>query len=218
MKLLVGNKNYSSWSMRPWLVLKHFGIPFSDEVLSLAREGWKDVLTARTPAGLVPVLEHDGLAIGETLAIIEYLNDLYPQLGIWPKDVKQRAMARALASEMHAGFSALRAAAPMNIRASMPGRVSVEQVQKDLDRLNEVLGNALTESGGPYLFGEFSAADAMFAPVAMRIMTYQLPVSDQVTRWVDAIRTNSAVQAWTAEARAETEIVPADELDVVTNP
>ena len=135
MKLLIGNRNYSSWSLRPWLVLKHFDIPFEDEVLQLSGEGWRDVLAQRSPTGRVPVLIDGDLVVPETIAIIEYLADRFPDKAIWPEEMGQRALARAASAEMHSAFSSLRNHAPMNLRASHPGKVIVDSVAKDLHRL-----------------------------------------------------------------------------------
>ncbi|SEQ60144.1 glutathione S-transferase [Devosia sp. YR412] len=215
MKLLIGNRNYSTWSLRPWLVLKHFGISFEDEVLQLSGDGWRDVLAQRSPTGKVPVLLDGDLVVPETIAIIEYLADRFPDKAIWPTDIGQRALARAAAAEMHAGFTSLRSHAPMNLRASHPGKVSVDSVAKDLHRLETLWGDLLTRSGGPFLFGDFTAADAMFAPVATRIRTYALPVSDLAAGYVEAIYALPAFQDWLAQALHEPWIVDDDEIDVI---
>ena len=215
MRLLIGNRNYSTWSLRPWLVLQHFGIPFDDEVLQLSGEGWRDVLAQRSPTGKVPVLIDGDLVVPETIAIIEYLADLYPDRAIWPSDRGQRALARAAAAEMHSAFNALRSHAPMNLRASHPGRVNVDTVVRDLHRLEALWGGLLQRSGGPFLFGEFTAADAMFAPVATRIRTYALPVSDTAAAYVEAIYGLPAFQDWLALALREPWIVDDDEIDVI---
>lgn len=215
MKLLIGNRNYSTWSLRPWLVLKHFEIPFEDEVLQLSGTGWRENLAARSPTGKVPVLLDDELVVPETLAIIEYLADLYPNKAIWPEDRKDRALARAAASEMHAGFPGLRNHAPMNLRASHPGKVDLDAVRKDLHRVEQLWGGLLAKSDGPYLFGAFCAADAMFAPLATRLRTYDLPVSDVAGRYVEAIYALPAFQDWLAQALQEPWIVDDDEIDVI---
>lgn len=215
MKLLIGNRNYSSWSLRPWLVLKHFDIPFEDEVLQLQGEGFREVLAQRSPTGRVPVLEDGELKVVETIAIIEYLADRFPDRAIWPADIGERALARAAAAEMHSAFQALRSHAPMNLRASHPGKVNVDTVVKDLHRLETLWGELLTRSGGPFLFGAFTAADAMFAPVATRIRTYALPVSDVANGYVEAIYGLPAFQEWLAMARHEPWIVDDDEIDVI---
>lgn len=215
MKLLIGNRNYSTWSLRPWLVLRHFDIPFEDEVLQLQGEGFRDVLAQRSPTGRVPVLQDGDLAVVETIAIIEYLADRFPEKPIWPADLAQRAMARAASAEMHAGFSALRSNAPMNLRASHPGKVSTDLVARELHRLETLWGDLLGRSGGPFLFGSFTAADAMFAPVATRIRTYALPVSDLAAGYVEAIYSLPAFQDWLALALKEPWIVDDDEIDVI---
>lgn len=215
MKLLIGNRNYSTWSLRPWLVLQHFEIPFEDEVLQLAGPGWRENLAARSPTGRVPVLLDGALVVPETLAIIEYLADSFPDKAIWPAERKDRAMARAAAAEMHAGFSGLRNHAPMNLRASHPGKVDLDAVRKDLHRVETLWGDLLARTGGPYLFGAFSAADAMFAPLATRLRTYDLPVSDVAGRYVEAIYALPAFQQWLGLALQEPWIVDDDEIDVI---
>jgi len=215
MKLLIGNRNYSTWSLRPWLVLQHFEIPFEDEVLQLQGEGFRDVLAQRSPSGRVPVLEDGDLVVVETIAIIEYLADKFPDKAIWPAEIGQRALARGASAEMHAGFSALRTHAPMNLRSSHPGKVDVDAVAKDLHRLEVLWGGLLQKSGGPFLFGAFTAADAMFAPVATRIRTYALPVSDIVAAYVEAIYSLPAFQTWLALALKEPWVVDDDEIDVI---
>ncbi|MBJ7579022.1 glutathione S-transferase family protein [Devosia sp. MC532] len=215
MKLLIGNRNYSTWSLRPWLVLKHFDIAFEDEVLQLSGPNFRDVLAQHSPTGRVPLLIDGELLIPESIAIIEYLAETFPEHAIWPRDRAERALARAAAAEMHGGFSALRNHAPMNLRASHPGRVDADVVRTDLSRIEALWGNLLQKSGGPYLFGAFSAADAMFAPVATRIRTYELPVSDLAGRYVEAIYALPAFQTWRNLALQEPWIVDDDEIDVI---
>lgn len=215
MKLLIGNRNYSTWSLRPWLVLRHFEIPFEDEVLQLSGPGWRETLAARSPTGKVPVLVDGDLVVPETIAIIEYLADSFPEKAIWPQNRADRALARAAAAEMHAGFTGLRNHAPMNLRASHPGKVDADTVRKDLHRVETLWGDLLARSGGPYLFGAFSAADAMFAPLATRLRTYELPVSDVAQRYVEAIYALPAFQDWLGMALQEPWIVDDDEIDVI---
>nr|WP_254081942.1 glutathione S-transferase family protein [Devosia sp. WQ 349K1] len=212
---MIGNRNYSTWSLRPWLVLKHFDIAFEDEVLQLSGPNFRDVLAQHSPTGRVPLLIDGELLIPESIAIIEYLAETFPEHAIWPRDRAERALARAAAAEMHGGFSALRNRAPMNLRASHPGRVDADAVRSDLARLEALWGSLLQKSGGPYLFGAFSAADAMFAPVATRIRTYVLPVSDLAGRYVEAIYALPAFQAWRNLALQEPWIVDDDEIDVI---
>jgi glutathione S-transferase len=215
MKLLIGNRNYSTWSLRPWLVLRHFEIPFRDEVLQLSGDGWREKIAAQSPTGKVPVLIDGDLVVPETIAIIEYLADSFSDKAIWPSDRADRARARAAAAEMHAGFTALRNHAPMNLRASHPGKVDLDAVRKDLQRVERLWGDLLVASGGPFLFGAFTAADAMFAPLATRLRTYDLPVSDTVGRYVEAIYSLPAFQEWLGMALQEPWIVDDDEIDVI---
>jgi glutathione S-transferase len=215
MKLIFANRNYSSWSLRAWLVLKHFGIPFDEDLVQLSGEGWQQALRKKSPSGRVPVLIDGEAVVPETIAILEYLHDKYPAKGIWPSDRLRRAQARSVSAEMHGGFVALRDAAPMNLRASHPGKVDADLVARDLRRIEEIWGDLTSESGGPFLFGKFSGADAMFAPVATRIRTYALPVSDVAMEYVEAIYSLPAFQEWLAEAIKEPWIVEDDEIDIM---
>ncbi len=215
MKLLIGNKNYSSWSLRPWLVMKHFAIEFEEELILLNGPDWKQNLNRRTPFGFVPVLQDDGLVIGETIAIIEYLAEKFPGRPIWPGDGESRAMARMASARMHAGFAAIRNAAPMNLRASFPGRVSADEITQDISGLEDLLGGLLKKSRGDFLFGEFCAADAMFAPVAARIKTYDIAVSDRLRQYFAAIFALDAFEEWLEAALEESWIVQEDEIDFI---
>ncbi|WDR03414.1 glutathione S-transferase family protein [Devosia algicola] len=215
MKILIGNRNYSTWSLRPWLVLVHFDIDFDDELLQLSGPRWRETLHERSPTGKVPVLIDDDLVVPETIAIIEYLADKFPDKAIWPQSMAERALARAASAEMHAGFLALRSNAPMNLRASHPGKVALDVVAQDLHRIETLLGGLLARSGGPFLFGHFCAADAMYAPLATRLRTYELPMSDVLNEYVEAIYGLPAFQAWRAEALKEPWILDDDEIDVI---
>jgi len=221
MKLLIGNKNYSSWSMRPWVLLTHFGIPF-DEVMarfdSFAPDStFKATVAALSPAGKVPILvEDDGFSVWDTLAIAEYLAEKHPDKALWPRDAKLRARARSVCAEMHSGFGALRSCFGMNIEASLPevgARVLAEnpQARADLDRMVELWREALAGSGGPFLFGEYSIADAYFAPVATRMRTYALPVPADVAAYVARALAARGTAAWIREALEEKEFVAFDE-------
>lgn len=212
MKLIVANKNYSSWSLRPWLVMRHFGIAFDEELARLDGEGWKAHLNAVSPTGRVPVLIDGDVAIPDSLAIIEYVAEKFPEIPIWPADRAARAEARALAAEMHAGFGALRAAAPMNLRASLPGRVDPAAIAGDLGRLEAIWGADPRRSGGPFLFGGFSAADAMYAPVATRLQTYAIAVSPAARAYMDAVLALPGFAEWKTAALAEPWIVEMDEI------
>jgi glutathione S-transferase len=212
VKLIIANRNYSSWSMRPWLVLKHFGIPFDEELVQLSGEGWQANIRRKSPSGRVPLLIDGDVRIPESIAIIEYLNDKYPAKQIWPSGRIERAIARSVSAEMHGGVRTLRDAAPMNLRASHPGKVDPDLVAADLRRIEEIWGDLTSDSGGPFLFGKFTAADAMFAPVATRIRTYALPVSDVAAEYVETIYALPAFQSWLAEALKEPWIVDRNEI------
>ena len=212
MKLYIGNKNYSSWSMRPWVALRQFGIPFDEVKIRFdsfdADSNFKQTIGRVSPAGTVPVLVDEGFAVWDTLAIGEYVAEKLPQHALWPKDPQARARARSLCAEMHGGFRALRNACPMNIEASMPEigvRVLAEQpdVRADLGRLVQAWHDALAAHGGPFLFGAFSLADAYFAPVVARVRTYALPLPNQVAAWADRVWASEGVSAWVADALAE---------------
>jgi len=216
MRLLIGNKNYSTWSLRPWLILTHFAIPFDEEFLPLSGDRWKQNLVAKTPTGQVPVLVDGDLVISETIAIIEYLADTNPQKPIWPSDITSRALARAASAEMHAGFTQLRNAAPMNLRATtLQGRVSFDDVKANINRLERLWVELILRSGGPFLFGAFSAADAMFAPIATRIKTYDIPVSATSAEYVETIHTLPAFVEWREAALKEPWVVEQDEIDFI---
>lgn len=215
MKLIIANRNYSSWSLRPWLVLTHFGIPFEERLLRFDEPGYESEFRRNSPSGRVPVLLDGDLAIPESIAIIEYLADRFPEHAIWPRDVAERAWARSVSAEMHGGFGALRQHAPMNLRASHPGRVPLDVVAADIGRVEALWGECIARSGGPYLFGAFTAADAMFAPMATRLRTYDLPVSDVAAGYVEAIYALPAFRAWLAEALKEPWVADMDEIDVI---
>ena len=212
MQLYIGNKNYSSWSMRPWVLMRQAGIAFDEVMLRFdsfsASSRFKTEVARVSPAGKVPVLVDDGLAVWDTLAIAEYLAERFPERSLWPADRAQRARARSVCAEMHAGFGALRSHCPMNIEARLPEvgeRVLREQapVRADLDRLVDLWGDGLAASDGPMLFGGFGIADAYFAPVAMRIETYALPVPAEIGAWLARLRALPGVAAWIADALAE---------------
>ena len=220
MKLVIGNKNYSSWSMRPWVLAKGLGIAFEEVMLRFDfSEGspFYQALAAHTPAGKVPVLiEDDGFAVWDTLAIAEYLAERHPEAGVWPQDARLRARARSLCAEMHSGFGQLRTHCPMNIEADLRAKgaelmAREAGLRKDLARVCELLENALTTSGGPFLFGAFGAADAFYAPVAMRIRTYGLPVPAAVGAYVDRLAAAPGVRDWITQALAEHDFIAEDE-------
>jgi glutathione S-transferase len=212
MQLHIGNKNYSSWSMRPWVLLRHFGIAF-DEVMHRfdsfgAGSQFRRELTAISPTGKVPLLVDGDLTVWDTLAIAEYLAEAHPELPLWPRDPALRARARSLCAEMHSGFGALRSACPMNIEAALPevgARLLAEQpaMQADLARLVAMWREALAGSAGPFLFGGFGIADAFYAPVVSRLRTYALPVPPDVAAYMARVWASAGVAAWVSEALAE---------------
>lgn len=220
MKLVIGNKNYSSWSMRPWVLMKGLGLPFEEIKLSF-NIGLGAPFTAAmqrwSPAGRVPVLLlDDGFAVWDSLAIAETLHDRFPGAGVWPADPNARARARSVCAEMHAGFSALRSACPMNIEAALPeiGRLvwrDKPAVRADVARLEAIFAAALEASGGPFLFGAFGAADAYFAPVALRFRTYALPVSATTQAYCERLLAAPGPAAWIADALEEREFIADDE-------
>lgn len=218
-KLYIGNKNYSTWSMRAWIMLKQFDIQFEEIKLSLSTDPtsvFKQALRSMTPAGLVPVLVHNDLVVWDTLAIAETVAELFPQLPLWPREQKARARARSLCAEMHSGFTALRNHCPMNIETIMPEigaklMKENEGVKSDLRRIVEMWQSALKESGGPFLFGDFSIADAFYTPVVMRIRGFALPVPADVAAYCERITALGSVQLWIKDALQEHEFIEIDE-------
>ena len=219
MQLYIGNKNYSSWSLRAWLLMTHFGIQFEEIKLRLNSADdseFKKLLAPVAPTGRVPVLVDEGFAVWDTLAISEYLAEKYASKNLWPAQPLARARARSLCAEMHSGFGALRSHFGMNIEASLPEigkRVLTEQpdVASDFKRIVQMWEKQFDEHGGPFLFGAFSIADAFFAPVCSRITTYGLPVPSRITAYIERIHALPAMQAWVKEARSEHDFVAEDE-------
>jgi glutathione S-transferase len=214
MKLVIANKNYSSWSLRPWLVARHFGIPFEETVIPLDQPDTHENILAFSPSGRVPCLIDGDLAIWESLAIIEYLAESHPDRAIWPSDKAARALARSISNEMHAGFQSLRSACPMNLRKRFAYRDWGRGAAEDAVRIVELWSDARGRFGasGPFLFGEFSAADAMFAPVVARFEGYGWPVEAETRSYMDAVLALPAFAEWRAAAERETWIVPSDEI------
>ncbi len=215
LKLYIGNKNYSSWSMRPWVLLTQTGIAFEEIKVRFdsfdADSQFSKTMAAVTPTGKVPALvddDNNGLVVWDTLAIAEYLAEKFAEKNLWPQDVQARARARSICAEMHSGFGALRSACPMNIEASLPdiGQLiwrDKPAVRADMARLVAMWSELLQAHGGPMLFGNFSVADAYFAPVAMRIKTYRLPVPDHIAAYLAALCATPGVKAWVDAALAE---------------
>lgn len=220
LKLFVGNKNYSSWSMRPWVLLTQAGIAFEEEMVRFdsfdSDSTFKKTLTGITPTAKVPVLVDEDLAIWDTLAIAEYLAERYPEKNLWPQDRAARARARSVCAEMHSGFTGLRGHCPMNIEASLPeigALVWRDQpaVRSDVQRLVQMCASLLQQHGGPMLFGAFSIADAYFAPVCMRFNTYGLPLPAVVADYVRRVTALPGVAAWIADALAEKDFLDFEE-------
>lgn len=220
LTLYIGNKNYSSWSMRPWVLLKQAGIPFDEvKVRFDAFDGdshFKQAILKVNPAGRVPVLVDDGFVVWDTLAIAEYVAEKHPDKKLWPQDPKARARARSVCAEMHSGFSALRGACPMNIEASLPQAGAIvwrdrPEVRTDVQRIVSMWTDLLEQHKGPMLFGEFSIADAYFAPVCFRLKNYHLPVPGHITDYIRRVCALSGVKAWVEDALAEKDFIDFDE-------
>lgn len=209
--LHIGNKNYSSWSFRPWIALEAAGIPFTEHLVPFDFPAGNPAFRDLSPTGRVPVLHHGDVRVWESLAIIEYVADLFPGAGLWPKDIARRATARAISMEMLSGFRALRGACPMNIRRPRREIDLPDGVADDVARIEAIWREALARSGGPFLFGAFSAADAMYAPVVNRFETYGLTADETALAYMERMKAHPAWRKWEAAARAEPWIVPEDE-------
>ena len=222
LKLYIGNKNYSSWSMRPWVLMTQAGIPFEEVMVRFGSDfsspdsAFKKAVRPINPAGTVPFLVDGDTVVSDTLAIAEYLAESFPEKALWPADKARRAQARSACAEMHAGFRAIRGHCGMNIEADLAtqGRLLMRDradVRADLARLVALWSGLLAEHGGPMLLGDFSNADAYFAPMASRLKTYALPVPEAIAAYVERVHAVSAVKAWTDAARAEHTFVVEDE-------
>lgn len=208
LTLIIGNKNLSSWSLRPWILMKHFDIPFTEVKIRLDVPGAREELLKHSPSGLVPCLTVSGEAIWDSLAIAETLAEWYPEKNLWPEDMMARARARCLSAEMHSGFSQLRGTWPMDIRCEHKALSCPPGVAKDLKRIHALWTSARQDYGqdGPFLFGQFSVTDAMYAPVVSRIRTYgPVPMFEPLTDYMDAIWEHPAMQEWRAGAKEEEE-------------
>ena len=219
-KLYIGNKNYSSWSMRPWVLMKQGGIAFEEVMVRFdsfdENSKFKHTILPLNPTGTVPVLQDGDIVVYDTLAICEYLAETYPDKKLWPADRARRAQARSACAEMHAGFGSLRGNCTMNIEADLrqQGRLILRDkpgVRADLDRIVQLWSGLLNANGGPMLFGEFGIADAYFAPVCTRIKTYGLPVPAAISAYIERVLALPGVKAWIDEALAERDFVLFDE-------
>ena len=220
LKLYVGNKNYSSWSMRPWVLLKQLQIPFQEVIVRFdsfeAGSAFKLGLVGVNPVGKVPVLVDDGFAVWDTLAIMEYLAEQFPSKNLWPQDPQARARARSVCAEMHSGFSALRSHCPMNIEASLPAvgaELWREQpgLRADVERIVSMWTGLLEQYRGPMLFGAFCVADAYFAPVCIRLRNYGLPVPAPITDYLGRVCALPGVKAWIDDALSEKDFLAFEE-------
>ncbi len=204
--LYLGNKNYSSWSLRAWLLMKHFGIPFREHLVSVAGRDYNAALKPLAGNARVPCLHDDGFQVWESIAIAEYLAEKHPAM--WPADPKARARARCISAEMHSGFAKLRTAMPMNLKFKLKGKPASPEVQREIDRIVEIWSEARSQfaSGdGPWLFGDFSIADAMYAPIACRLHVYNVDLPPVATAYRDTVLAHPALVEWTAAALQETE-------------
>lgn len=215
MKLVIANKAYSSWSLRPWILMSMLDIPFEEDVIPLDTPEFRPRVDAYDAGSTVPILVDGDVTVWESLAIMEHLAERFPERGVWPKDPKARAFARAISNEMHAGFRALRSACPMNVRKRHPAKDRGEAVAKDVARITHLWRSARERfgQGGPFLFGAFSAADAMYAPVATRFAGYSVAIDPVSAAWRDAVLGTPAFRAWHAAAMAEPWLVAHDEAD-----
>ena len=207
--IYIGNKNYSSWSLRGWLMLKQTGAAFAEEVIPLDQPATRPSILRRSPSGRVPALRHGERLIWDSLAIGEYLAELFPAAKLWPEAPEARATARAVSCEMHAGFAALRSHLPMNLRSSFPNRGVTPEAQADIDRIAALWRDCRRRFGadGEFLFGRFTIADAMYAPVVSRFRTYAVELEPETQRYGEAVWALPALQEWAAAARAEPMII-----------
>jgi glutathione S-transferase len=217
LTLAIANKNYSSWSLRAWIAMQEFGIPFEEKLIPLDRPETAKAIARHSRAGRLPVLHHGDVTVWESLAILEYLAEIFPDKALWPRTRKARAMARAIANEMHAGFLALRNACPMNLhrRRKAVAKPLSDEVRANMARIEGIWNDCrkLYGKGGPFLFGNFSIADAMFVPVATRFDTYALPIGPAGRDYIEAVLGTRSFRDWKADALKEDWIIAADEVD-----
>jgi glutathione S-transferase len=213
LKLVIANKNYSSWSMRPWVLLAQADIPFTEVQLKFSDDGKVAGIGELSPTGQVPVLWIDGQPVWDSIAICEAVAELYPQKLLWPTELEARRVARSISAEMHGGFRELRRSMPMNIRSAHPGKGRSPAVEKDIARIVSIWESCRSRfgAGGDLLFGSFTCADAMYAPVVTRFATYAVTLPPVAQRYADAVLGLPSMLRWRAGALAETEFVPADE-------
>ena len=214
MQLIIGNKAYSSWSLRPWLLLRHFAVPFEERVIALDTPTFHGSIGALSPSRRVPALHHDEVIVWDSLAICEYVNEVFLEGRGWPASRATRAIARAVVAEMHSGFAALRSECPMNVRRRLTAALPLsDAAARDVARVAELWRDCRARfgQGGPFLFGTFSIADAFYAPVATRFVTYGVELSGAAREYQQALLDSPGVRAWSADAVKETEFVAEDE-------
>ncbi|MGO4304584.1 glutathione S-transferase family protein [Cupriavidus sp. RAF12] len=213
MKLVIGNKNYSSWSLRPWLLLRHAGIAFEEIPVRLSTKEFSSDVARFSPAGKVPVLVDDGVTVWDSLSISEYVAERFPEKALWPADPATRALARSVCAEMHSGFGDLRSQMPMNVTAVLPGCGWNVAVQRDVDRIAAIWEDLRARYGaeGPFLFGKFSVADAFFAPVVSRFATYGVHLPEAAKAYADFMLALPAMQEWISAAGEERDFLADDE-------
>jgi len=216
LRLVIGNRNYSSWSLRPWILMRHAGLEFEEVVIPLSTEKGARMMAELCPAGKVPVLNDGPLVLWDSLAICEYIADKAQGATLWPEAVERRAEARAISAEMHAGFATLRRNMPMNCRRVVTGFAPDFDTRTDIDRLVELFESTLARSEsrgeGPWLFGAYSVADAMFAPIASRFRTYGIKVPPSTRGWIEATLDDPAMREWYAAAAAEPAVIERSEI------
>jgi glutathione S-transferase len=207
--IYIANKNYSSWSLRGWLMLRHTGAAFDEAVIPLREANTRANILRHSPSGKLPALHHGALVIWESLAIGEYLAERFPDAKLWPGDAEARAVARAVSAEMHGGFRVLRSEMPMNMRSSFPGRGVTPEAQADINRVTALWRDCRKRfgAGGDFLFGHFTNADAMYAPVISRFRTYKVELEEEMQRYADAVWALPSLQEWLAAARNEPMII-----------
>ncbi|MET0557856.1 MAG: glutathione S-transferase family protein [Solirubrobacterales bacterium] len=205
LRLIIGNRNYSAWSLRAWLLMRQMGIEFEEIQIPLGRADSLERKLSYSPAGLVPILIDGDLRVWDSLAIAEHLAERFPDKRVWPADARPRALARSVSAEMHSGFTSLRASMPLNCRARRPGAGRGPGVQADIDRVLRIWRECRGEhgAGGPFLFGDFTVADAMFAPVGSRFQTYGVDLDAEATGYAKALLELPAVSEWMSAAEAE---------------
>lgn len=212
--IYIGNKNYSSWSLRPWLALKRTGVAFEEILIPLSEPATRANILRHSPTGKVPALKHGELTVWDSLAICEYLAEIMPATRLWPADATVRAVARSVSAEMHSGFGALRGHLPMNVRSSFPNRGVTPEVQADINRITALWRDCRKRfgAGGEFLFGEFTIADAMYAPVVSRFRTYRVELDEVAQAYVDAVWALPALQEWATAAGNEPMIIESAEF------